>query len=50
MKYGFWQIQIAKEDRYKTSFSVVFGHYEWNVMTFLLLMNMDMDMDMKSVV
>ena len=34
MKSGFWQIQIAKEDRYKTAFTVPFGHYEWNVMPF----------------
>ncbi|EYU18268.1 hypothetical protein MIMGU_mgv1a020753mg, partial [Erythranthe guttata] len=30
MKSGFWQIQIAEEDRYKTAFTVPFGHYEWN--------------------
>lgn len=34
MKSGFWQIQINKEDRYKTVFNVPFGHYEWNVMPF----------------
>jgi len=34
MKYGFWQIQIAEQDRYKTAFTVPFGHYEWNVMPF----------------
>jgi len=34
MKSGFWQIQIAKADRYKTAFTVPFGHYEWNVMPF----------------
>ena len=34
MKYGFWQIQISKDDRYKTSFTVQFGHYEWNVIPF----------------
>ena len=34
MKPGFWQIQIAEKDRYKTAFAVPFGHYEWNVMPF----------------
>ena len=34
MKFGFWQIQIKPEDRYKTAFTVPFGHYEWNVMPF----------------
>jgi len=28
MKSGFWQIQIAERDRYKTAFTVPFGHYE----------------------
>ena len=32
MKSGFWQIQIAEKDRYKTAFP--FGQYEWNVMPF----------------
>jgi hypothetical protein len=36
MKSGFWQIQIDEKDRYKTAFTVPFGHYEWNVMTFEL--------------
>ena len=34
MKSGFWQIQIAEKDRYKTAFTVPFGQYEWNVMPF----------------
>ena len=34
MKSGFWQIQIKPEDRYKTTFTIPFGHYEWNVMPF----------------
>ena len=34
MKSGFWQVQIKEEDRYKTAFIVLFGHYEWNVMPF----------------
>ena len=36
MKSGFWQIQIAEKDRYKTAFVVPFGHYKWNVMPFSL--------------
>lgn len=36
MKSGFWQIQIAEHDKYKTAFTVPFGHYEWNVMPFAL--------------
>lgn len=36
MKSGYWQIQIAKEDHYKTTFTVAFGHYEWNVLPFRL--------------
>lgn len=34
MKSGFWQIQIAEKDKYKTAFNVPFGQYEWNVMPF----------------
>ncbi|XP_028104274.1 uncharacterized protein LOC114303333 [Camellia sinensis] len=34
LKSGYWQIQIAEQDRYKTAFTVPFGHYEWNVMPF----------------
>ena len=34
MKSGFWQIQIKSEGRYKTTFTVPFGNYEWNVMPF----------------
>ena len=34
MKLGFWQIQITESDRYKSAFTVPFGHYEWNVMPF----------------
>ena len=34
MKSGFWQIQVAEKDRYKTTFTVPFGHYERNVMPF----------------
>lgn len=34
MKSGFWQIQIAIEDRYKTAFNVPFGQYQWKVMPF----------------
>ena len=34
MKSGFWQVQIKEEDRYKTAFTIPFGHYEWNSMPF----------------
>ena len=34
MKSGFLQVQIREEDRYKTAFTIPFGHYEWNVMPF----------------
>ena len=34
MKSGFWKIQLHEKDKYKTAFSVPFGHYEWNVMLF----------------
>nr|XP_016491083.1 PREDICTED: RNA-directed DNA polymerase homolog [Nicotiana tabacum] len=34
MKSGFWQIQVAEKDRYKTTFNIPFGQYEWNVMPF----------------
>ena len=36
MKSGFWQIQIHEEDKHKTAFTTSFGHYEWNVMPFVL--------------
>lgn len=32
MKLGFWQIQIAGKEKYRTAFNVPFGQYEWNVM------------------
>ena len=34
MKYGFCQIQIKEEDKYKIALTVPFGHYEWNIMSF----------------
>ena len=34
MKSRFWQVQISEEDKYKTTFTTPFGHYEWNVMPF----------------
>jgi hypothetical protein len=34
LKFGFWQIGIKDEDKYKTAFTVPHGHYEWNVMPF----------------
>lgn len=36
LKSGYRQIQISDEDKYKTAFTVPFGHYEWNVMPFRL--------------
>ena len=36
MKLGSWQVQIREQGRYKTTFIVPFGHYEWNVMLFEL--------------
>ena len=33
LKSGYWQ-QIAKNARYKTTYSVPSCHYEWNVMLF----------------
>jgi len=35
-KSGFWQIGIKEEDKYKTTFTVPQGHFEWNVMPFEL--------------
>ena len=34
MKSGYWQVLIVENDRYKTAFTVPFGHFEWNVMPF----------------
>ena len=34
MKSRFWQVHITSKDRYKTAFTVPFGYYEWNVMSF----------------
>jgi len=34
MKSGFWQIQIAPKNRYKTAFTVLFSQYKLNVMPF----------------
>ena len=33
MKSRFWQIQVHKKT-YKTTFTIPFGHYEWNMMSF----------------
>jgi hypothetical protein len=34
LKSGYWQIQIAESDIYKTTFAVPFGHYKWIVLPF----------------
>jgi hypothetical protein len=34
MKSCFCQIQIDQKDHYKTTFTIPFGQYEWNVMPF----------------
>jgi phosphoribosyl 1,2-cyclic phosphodiesterase len=34
LKSGFWQVAIKEEEKFKTTFSVPAGHYEWNVMPF----------------
>ena len=36
MKSSFQKIQIDEKDRYKTAFTIPFGHYEWNVKPFKL--------------
>ncbi|KAL4189201.1 hypothetical protein AMTRI_Chr08g164330 [Amborella trichopoda] len=34
LKSRYWQIQINEKDKYKTTFNVSFGQYEWNIMPF----------------
>ena len=34
LKSGYWRIQIHGKDRYKTTFTIPFGHFKWNVMPF----------------
>ncbi|GAV64812.1 hypothetical protein CFOL_v3_08327 [Cephalotus follicularis] len=34
LKSGFWQLHIQENYRYKTDFTTLFEHYEWNIMTF----------------
>lgn len=34
LKSGFWQVAIKEEDKFKKTFSIPAGHYEWNVMPF----------------
>jgi len=31
LKSGYYQIYVKEKDKYKTTFIVTFGHYEWNV-------------------
>ena len=40
MKSGFLWVQIDEKDRYKTAFTVPFGYYKWNVMSFGLKMHL----------
>lgn len=32
LRTGYYQIQVAEQDRYKTAFKTRYGHYEYNVM------------------
>ena len=34
MKFRFKQIQLHEHDKYKSAFTIAFGHCEWNVMPF----------------
>ena len=34
LKSRFWQVAVKDADKFKTTFSVAPGHYEWNVMLF----------------
>ncbi|GBG78692.1 hypothetical protein CBR_g27918 [Chara braunii] len=34
LKSGYHQLEIRKEDRYKTAFKMRYGHFEWLVMSF----------------
>ncbi|GBG73553.1 hypothetical protein CBR_g16896 [Chara braunii] len=34
LKSGYYQLEIRKEDRYKTAFKTRYGHFEWLVMPF----------------
>ena len=36
LKSSYWHIQISKKHKYKTSCTVLFSHYEWNIMPFEL--------------
>jgi hypothetical protein len=31
---GYWQVEVAEEDKFKTAFTTKWGLYEWNVMPF----------------
>ena len=37
LKSGFWQVGIKETDKWKTTFSVPEGHFEWNIMPFGLI-------------
>ena len=37
LKSGFWQVGIKESDKWKTAFSVLEGHFEWNIMPFGLI-------------
>jgi hypothetical protein len=34
LKSGFWQVAVKEEDKFKTTFNIPTGHYEWNVIPF----------------
>lgn len=34
MEYGFWQIPIDEDYKYKTAFTTPFGHFRWNFVPF----------------
>lgn len=37
LESGFWQVGIKESDKWKTTFYVLEGHFEWNIMPFELI-------------